>query len=253
MQAIGEITTALEQHVDKVQQFVTSTDPRYEALYRPGELTHPLAFFGNPETAVVATVGLNPSSLEFAPERGWPQTIDAAALTDRCLHYFEANAPARPHPWFETWSKGLKQIGAGYESGSAIHLDISPRPTRSMRAVKIVWPLLLEMLRGDLWTLFSTLELSPRVKLVILAGTATGEYYLNEFLQEFASESGYRFEGTFKRSAGVAKVSWHQLVGKRSIPVFFCSHSPASPSCLLPQRMRQNASRLKQILASPAG
>ena len=31
----------------------------------------PVPFFGNPTTAIIATVGVNPSSGEFAPDRRW--------------------------------------------------------------------------------------------------------------------------------------------------------------------------------------
>ena len=53
-------------------------------------LTHywPIPFFGNPRNALVATVGVNPSSGEFASNRGWAEVENTKGWKERLKHYF---------------------------------------------------------------------------------------------------------------------------------------------------------------------
>jgi hypothetical protein len=69
------------------------------------------------------------------------------------------------------------------------------------------------MVERDLWVLFATLELCPKAKLILMAGTVTGKYYMNEFLQRFAPDYGYLLDRPFNRSnhSGKGKTSWHCL------------------------------------------
>jgi len=110
------------------------------------------------------------------------------------------------------------------------------------------------MVERDLWVFFGTLELCSKAKLVMMAGSVTGKYYLNEFLQRFAPDYGYRLDGAFNRleQPGRAKISSHYLSGEdRKLKVFFCSSSPSDPKgTLLPQRIKENGKDLK-IWATP--
>ncbi len=104
------------------------------------------------------------------------------------------------------------------------------------------------MVERDLWAFFGTLELCAKARLVILAGTVTGKYYINKFLQRFAPDYGYRLDGPFNRleHPGRAKIAWHKLSGHgQELRVFFCSSSPSDTETRwLPRRLKENATEL---------
>src|SRR5688572_15978542 len=66
----------------------------------------PVPFFGNPATARVATIGANPSSKEFDPDRRWPNAKIANRGTwkNRLKSYFEHTNTTRPADWFAPWT-----------------------------------------------------------------------------------------------------------------------------------------------------
>lgn len=245
-------TTAFARHVYAVQRYVSLTAPRYAPLFESGLLTHPICCFGTPLDARIITIGLNPSHGEFDGTRNWPKdSIEHTVLAERCCNYFAglSNLPA-PHPWFKPWSEGLKSLNASFDDGSAVHLDLSPRPTNFIRALKETWEqdLFLEMVERDLWVFFGTLELCSKARLLIMAGTVTGKYYINQFLQRYAPDYGFSLDGPFNRleHPGRAKIAWHKLSGHgRELKVFFCSSSPSDKDKrLLPLRIRENAADL---------
>jgi hypothetical protein len=252
MQTLTE--TEVVRHVSAVQRYVSFTSPRYSALLKAGTVTHPIACFGQLTSAVVITVGLNPSATEFKSDRLWSPVLGHVALTERCRDYFSAKAPCRSHAWFKPWSDGLTSIGVSYEDGSAVHLDLSPRATRSVSSLNTSADqgLFLEMVERDLWVFFATMQLCKNARLILMAGSVTGKYYMNEFLQRFAPNYGYDLDRPFNRNdqRGKGKISWHCLSGPdRQLPVFFCSSSPSvGENTMLPQRLRENAPVLKQFL-----
>jgi hypothetical protein len=90
----------------------------------------PIPFFGNPDTALVATIGVNPSSEEFQESRGWAKVTTVGQWKSRLYSYFNHQVP--PHEWFDPWRIGLALLGLSYEDGSAVHLDLSYRATTAM-------------------------------------------------------------------------------------------------------------------------
>jgi hypothetical protein len=103
----------------------------------------PVVAFGDPSRARVATLGLNPSRIEFqvdgveldgAKRRfetlrslGVESLEDARAHTiervlTRCNDYFAGNPYRR---WFDQLEPTLNTVGASYYDGSACHLDLS--------------------------------------------------------------------------------------------------------------------------------
>lgn len=245
---------AVPRHVYSVQRYVEFTAPRYSSLMKPGLLTHPICYFGNPATAKIITVGLNPSHGEFDGSR-WLGTVDHQTLANRCSTYFSHQAEPRPHRWFKPWHLSLEHLDHSYEDGSAVHLDLSPRATRFVSELKEAWEqsLFLEMVERDLWTFFATLELCANAKVLLIAGTVTGRFYLNEFLQRFAPDYGYSLGGAFRRTdcPGKGKTCFHSFSRNgRTLPVFFCSSSPSDSNNreLLPKRVGENAQRIKDLL-----
>ena len=244
-------TSAFARHVYAVQRYVTFTAPRYAPLMKASVRTHPICCFGEIESAKVVTVGLNPSIGEFSRGR-WPAEIEHSILAERCANYFKTGPAAESHVWFEPWIEGLELLNCSYEKGEAVHIDLSPRATRVVRDLKDAaeQSLFLEMVERDLWTFFASLDLCQNAKLVVIAGSVTGKYYINEFLQRFAPEHGYRLDGDFNRlnQQGSGKTAKHVLTnGTKRLPVFFCSSSPsAKDKRLLPQRIGKHAAALKQ-------
>ena len=242
------------RHVYAVQRYIEFTSPRYSPLMKAGVAAHPVCCFGDVETARVVTVGLNPSVGEFTKANGWPVKIEHEALASRCSSYFSKSETRSPHGWFKPWSEGLERMGVNYADGSVVHLDLSPRPTRFVSEMKDEFErtLFLEMVERDLWTFFATLSRCPKASVVLVAGTVTGRFYINEYLQRYAPQHGWALDGAFSRvkHPGKAKVCWHELNnGERRLPVFFCSSSPSDrDKSLLPARIKENSARLKSII-----
>ena len=90
-----------------------------------------------------------------------------------------------------------------------------------------------------------------------MAGTVTGRYYINEFLQRAAPNYGYSLNEPFDRLKipGRGKTAFHKLSGGgRRLEVFSCSSSPsAGDKNILPERIRENAQRLVDILSAAEG
>lgn len=102
----------------------------------------PVVSFGNAQTATVATLGLNPSRLEFLDDDGSelvgaarrlathsslgtvdlataPAEAVAQVLAD-CNGYFQR----RPYRWFNWFRPILEACGASFDDGTACHLDL---------------------------------------------------------------------------------------------------------------------------------
>lgn len=129
----------------------TLTVPRYveDRIRRPAPegcfvvpASTPVVAFGNPGVARVATLGLNPSRIEFeikgveldGPARRF-ETLRSLGLKSlleappdaiervwwRCTHYFHGN----PYSWFQRLEEMLKAVGASYFANTACHLDLT--------------------------------------------------------------------------------------------------------------------------------
>ena len=131
----------------------------------------PIPFFGNPATALVATVGVNPASDEFQPSRNWPaaQTKSRGIWKQRLKNYFNYTVPA--HEWFEAWRIGLELLGVSYEAGTAAHLDVSYRPTMAMlKNPRTDREEFRQMVERDASWLFKLLLLCPNLKVLLTFG-----------------------------------------------------------------------------------
>jgi hypothetical protein len=247
------VSQEFQRHFYSAQQYNSLTNSRYESLLDCSLNCHPICCFGDPDQARAITVGVNPSKGEFDPVNGWPSTITHIELARRCREYFRGRVA---HSWFAPWTEALGHLGVSYATGSAVHVDLSPRATRSISDLKEAreQELFLQMIGSDLWIFFGTLQLCQNAKLILMAGSVTGKYYINEFLQRFAFSYGYSLDGAFSRSAsrGKGKVAFHTLSGGgRKIDVFFCSTSPSDRNkTVLPQRVREHSVRLKGLISA---
>ena len=172
----------------------------------------PIPFFGNPRTAIVATIGVNPSSGEFKPERNWAGVQNKGEWKKRLKNYFTNTPP--PHKWFVSWRTGLKLLGVSYEDGTAAHFDVSYRPTRAMltnpRTNRAEFR---RMVEKDIAWFFKLLLLCPNLKLLLTFGPIVGKVRRPESLSSFlfAAAAGHGFrvlqdEADWKL--------WHETTGR---------------------------------------
>lgn len=230
---------------------VARTRERYAPLMPPLAETPPIPFFGRLARARVVTLGLNPSTREFADARRWPPRLDGEGLACRLAAYFESDAPP-PVDWFAPWAAALLSIGSSYTVDAA-HIDLSPRATRSAGTFKRAPEklLFLEMLRTDapLWVM--ALESAPDLKCVLTAGSATNSHYLNEFIMRELAGAGVRLRGDWRRRPGPGQVAFHvlSLPSGRECPFFFCSTGPSRDNAILPQAVGVHASQIRSWLA----
>ena len=96
---------------------INKSNSKYEPLFVEGRTCPPIFFFGDPEGAVAATVGLNPSAGEFSKRRKWgPEYGELSRLLKRCRNYFENPGFVPAHPWFQVWEDFLGDIGVSYHT-----------------------------------------------------------------------------------------------------------------------------------------
>lgn len=239
--------TGLVALVESIAAYERETWPLYVDLRADGAITHPIPFFGDISTALVLTVGVNPSATEFV-NRDWPGHLRAEELAARLLSYFAAGAPVPPHPWFAKWTEPLSALGVAHGQGAA-HIDLSPRATRSMSVCPV--DRFLTMMHRDVSSFFATLAVCREARLLVLAGTVTKRHYLHRYLARAAPEYGYAVS-IDEETRGPAPVAMGTLRGRRcSLPFFFCGVSPsARGASALGRRLRERSSHLIPIVSS---
>jgi hypothetical protein len=233
--------------VRRAVDLVGNTRSRYAALMRDVH-SYPIAFFGPLASASVITFGLNPSADEFAARRSWPAGLSYEALANRLVGYFDGE----PHPWFNSWSRALSVLGAAY-GRSAAHVDLSPRATASVRRFveHAERSLFLEMLRTDAPVWVDALGVAANARLLLVAGSATRQFYINEFIQDELAMFGVDLSPRWRRGRGTGQTAFQvlRLPSGRQLPVFFCSTGPAKPEVLL-EAVSRNAPRLTRELTA---
>ncbi|MGO9535880.1 MAG: hypothetical protein ACLPYM_02060 [Limisphaerales bacterium] len=240
----------MKDHFKRVLEHVHCTDHKYRSLYCNGIPTKPIPFFGSPESALVVTIGLNPSNAEFAPHRGWPDSIADLALETRLRDYFSPNS--RPHPFFNAWTETFKHLSpcVSYAAGSVAHLDLSPRATDfpSKHQRDNDWlDQFLGLVVEDVRFFFDALKKCKKAKLVMAAGTATKRFYLDHFIRKNVP-SGVRLN--FERRGAGRNTLFHKLTGSDfDLPVFFSGAGPAyHGGTLLIENVRLNRDALNRYL-----
>jgi hypothetical protein len=235
----------VKQYLSAVVDDMAATASKYAGLMEPDRVVIPIPFFGQVDRAHVLTVGVNPSAREFK-ERGWPNTVDTTYLANRLLHYFE-NPEILPHPWFHAWSNALRCLGVAYESGTAAHIDVSPRATIAMS--KVDPDEFLYMATHDVKWLFELLGMLTHVRLVLIAGCVTKKLYLNQFLRDCAGVHGWTVLGEAEQ-AGKGRVGYHAFTRQgKTLPSFFCSVSPSGNDVsILADRISEHSGQLLEIV-----
>jgi hypothetical protein len=174
MRSHGNVLALTERVLNACWPLPGAPPPRYVPpphFIRPGIVTHPVPFFGDLGSAVVLTIGVNPSSTEFSPWRGWSQQrMLPQDLCHRLLGYFKCTR-CRPHPWFAEIEEALNILGRSYGKDAA-HLDLSPRATRSMRTFKSSDDKreFVKMLQEDVVWLGEALSCASQARLIVFVG-----------------------------------------------------------------------------------
>ena len=222
---------SLESYLQEVMDDMNKTWPKYKDLEAKKDKkpiqTHPIPFFGDIKNAKVLTVGVNPSATEFYIKRNWPDETTAADLRDRLINYFQHDA-AVSHQWFETWEKALVPLSVSYQNGDAAHIDLSPRATKSMGSADPYT--FLTMMKADVrwfFELLLILSASNVPQLMLISGTVTKCYYMDQFIKRVTHEYGFQLEQLSNpRKKGFG---FNRLRGPGvDLPVFFSSLSPSS-------------------------
>ena len=214
----------IESFLRQVCEEVESSAGKYIPLLRENIPNTPIPFFGKINSASVLTVGVNPSPGEFEDKRlpYWEKVTDPVSLSKRLSCYFNGTH----HQWFDTWRAALDLLNVSYESGTAAHVDLSPRATIPMAQIHDT-DLFLDMIRQDMKWFYEILTKQSSIKLVLLAGSVTKIHYINDFVKKYASEHGYRLEG-FAQKKGNGRVGAYEFISnKKKIKCFYCSVSPS--------------------------
>lgn len=208
----------------------------------------PIPFFGDVIKARVLTVGVNPSNMEFAADRQWLEPMSQPDWQKRLLNYF--NLPGVPaHGWFETWSMGLEFLDLCYAAGSAVHIDISPRPTIPMLDDDTDKPEFRAMVEHDAKWFFELLGKLPQVQLLLVAGPiprADGrKQQLASFIQEHAGEHGCQWLN------GQPLPKLITPSHPEGVPVFVCPYEPKVDGLYAIIRQVYRHRELLQKLSAP--
>ncbi len=233
---------------------IKRSNGKYMSLFAGGKERPPIFFFGNPEGAVAATIGVNPSTTEFEATRGWTsQFFEPNPLLLRCNSYFDSHLGVQPHEWFDTWKTFLTILGCSYgKTQRTIHLDFSPRATLSMGTLqkqsKETESLFLDLIRADLRYFVEQIRAYKSIEYLYLAGSVTKKYYAIDFLKREADRLGIELEAIIPfQSAGPGSYGLYNLdVGDNKIrKLFFCSTSPSSRTNIRPHPLITRGKWLK--------
>jgi Protein of unknown function (DUF2442) len=228
--------SSLRDHLRHVIIHVQKTREQFRGLTVHGLKTMPIPFFGDVEKAEILTVGVSPAASEFNRNRKWRQTeATPEYLEARLTKYFDVTDPP-PHSWFSPWEESLKMLNGGSYRKNAAHLDLSPQATATIPKDDRACDNFLEMIESDLPIFFDTISLCRAAKVLLIAGSVTKRFYINEFLQEHAPRFGYELNGEFQRRPGGLMTCRHDLVSKDKLfrlPVFFFSRGPKHPNYLI--------------------
>jgi hypothetical protein len=168
--ALSPPSKPILQFVEYLQSQNPRTNPQFAGLFRHGRPLLPIPFFGPLEHARILTVGLNPSSDEFAPWRNWDDPRWGRELTWRMHNYFRLVRP-RPHPWFAPLQEALFILNCPYKLAAA-HVDISPWASFSPRYLQQTNPQLLAgynaLIDAGMEMLPSLIRLSKQPRLILI-------------------------------------------------------------------------------------
>lgn len=148
----------------------------------------PIPFFGNIKTAKIITIGANPSSKELVDNQ-WYEDMSVSQISNKLLSYFNNN----PHQWFDVWEVALNKIGFSYKDGTAAHIDLCPWATKSLSSLDShrLTAKTIGLFSESVPAFVETLTECTAASFVLMAGTVTKRYWLNDFIYKFANSEDF--------------------------------------------------------------
>jgi hypothetical protein len=167
--------------------------------------------------------------IPFVESREWQEARTIAKWQARLINYF--HHPAIPaHEWFETWSICLEILGCSYASGSAAHLDVSPRPTVAMfRNPAINHERFRAMVEYDVKWFFELLAKLPQVRLILVAGPIPKADGRRQQLGDFIMRSCAQHAASWVDTKPLPRIKSRQV--SLSTPVFILPYEPKVDGC----------------------
>jgi hypothetical protein len=227
----------------------------YTRNFAAGTPMHAAPFFGCADSALYATVGLNPSPAEFQDGR-WPASaLPLSEHLGRLLNYFENPKVPYYDSWFGCWERALGHLGRSYFRDT-IHLDLSPRATIPLRSCPDK-RLFVKMVAADINSFFAFLEHVPQIRGLLVAWSGcgitlndkVGAMYLDRIIRESGEKLGFKLVALDVLQRSGPKIALYRLSRPKgdTLPVFFCGASPSSNSREdLGKAVQQRAALLKR-------
>ena len=244
----------LEKYLKAVVDETNATASKYAVNFSPNTPMHCAPFFGRADSALYATVGLNPSPKEFQQGR-WPNAAyPISAHVNRLREYFINPTVPCYESWFGFWERALGCIGRSYFSDTA-HFDLSARATVPVSNCPDR-QVFVQMITSDIRWFFGLLAQGTGIRGLLVAGsswwiTAKGApraAHLCEIIRKTGPAFGFELVKDRDLPKQGTKVTLYRLMrpGTDSIPVFFCGASPSAkrPEALV-EAVRSYASLLK--------
>lgn len=241
--------------IDELIKHVRETNRLYKRNFDERvNRTYPIPFFGDLESAEVVTVGVNPSSSEFAEHRDWEMGLTSHRLLSRLKTYFNLSG-VDAHEWFFPWKECLELLKRSYEDGNAAHMDLSPRATIPMSYARDK-ERFEQMVRTDLSWFSRFLPFLRSAKLMLMAGTVItahgGSIDIDSLLVEDAPFHDFQLVDRHEVTPKPGRVALYKLVTPHfRLPTLFCSVSPSAKQNrdLLVKRIRENRELLMRCLS----
>ena len=201
----------------------------------------PIPFFGNIRTAKIITIGANPSATELR-NNGWVENMDANQISEKLTQYFHN----QPHNWFKPWEAALNTVGFSYYDDSAAHIDLCPWATKSLSTLDKLGltNTTIELFKQSGLFFIDIIKKCSEIKFILMAGTVTKKYYLNNFIYNFVNTNDFRISEKPYIIKGGAFINKHEvIINKKSVHALFYSSSPSDTGekkKLLPKRIEEN-------------
>ena len=186
----------------------------------------PIPFFGNIKTAKIITIGANPSSKELVDNQ-WHEDMSVLQITNKLISYFNNN----PHKWFDVWEVALNKSGFSYKDGTAAHIDLCPWATKSLSSLDSLGltDKTIQLFSESVPAFIETLTECSESSFVLMAGTVTKRYWLNDFIYKFANLEYFSLNPRPKIERGGPFINKHVInIANRKLKVLFSSSSPSA-------------------------
>ena len=217
----------MEQFIEKLMNERLTVKTEFKDLFDSETPIVPIPFFGDITKAKIITIGANPSAAELKIN-SWSEDMSPNQIMNKLLGYFSEN----PHKWFDTWENALQKIGYSYKDGSVAHVDLCAWATMSLSKLDSLkkTDIVLALFKRQINFFFQLLTDYTNPDLIIMAGTVTKKFYLNNFIYKHQTINNCcTLKGKPKIIYGGAFSNFHDFIIKeKSLRTLFLSVSPSA-------------------------